>query len=287
MINNENECFIDTSLNSVSHQKGLYYIEKILNKYNVTIDDITLDKLFFILSDFKTKYKKPLSYGSCKFIISILTKTKNGWGDQNFIEFKRRIKHDKYKVESDPLTREVELAIRQACKEAVAIFTSNHSNSILYETSLMILLVLCTNFRISEVKQLTFNHLHSLMNSETISIRIKKKLKPVHCIVNKELLGNIISTLNIQLRIKNANTCLLKHSTVILNKTFKRLCDCEKNVRLGVQAIRKVNTTEIIKHTNLDVAQVFNRHTNSLITDKYYNTQSYILANIDNVFLNL
>lgn len=286
MINDTEECFIDTSFATQSHHQGLKYIKKILKKYNETVDSITLDKLYFILNNFKTKYNKPLSYGSSKFIVSILTKTKNGWGDENFIEFKQKLKNDKYKVEVNPLTPQDEQAIKDACISALSIFTSNHSNKTLHETSLMVLLVLCTNFRISEVKQLTFNHLISLLNNETISIRIKKKLKPVSCIVNKEILGNIIETLKLQNRNVD-NKILLGRSKVILNKTFKSLCKCNHDVKLGVQALRKVNTTQIIRHSTLEVAQIFNRHTNSQVTDKYYNTQSYVLANIDNVFANI
>lgn len=286
MINDSEACFIDTSLETHSHHQGLKYIKKILKKYNETVATITLNKLYFILNDFKTKYNTPLSYGSSKFIISILTKTKDGWGNENFIEFKQKIKTDKYNMEVNQLTLQDERAIKDACIIALSIFTSNHSNITLYETSLMVLLVLCTNFRISEVKQLTFNHLLSLWNNETISIRIKKKLKPVSCIVNKEILGNIISTIKLQNRNVD-NKILLSRSKVILNKTFKKICNCNPTSRLGIQALRKVNTTQVIRHANLEVAQVFNRHTNSQVTDKYYNTQSYVLANIDNIFSSL
>lgn len=283
-VNDSECCFLNLNFISESHAKGLNYVKKILSNYNETIESLTLEKLQYILSTFKTKFGTVLSYGSTKFILSIITKAKNGWDDvEQYRKFKRYLWERRNVIETVKLTKLEEDAIKNAISKALDIFIANHSNKTLYETALMVLVVMVTNFRSSELQQLKYIHLLKLLRGETISIRVKKKLKPVSCIINKNLLMKIVTTLNKHSRY-TLQDLLFTRSKVTLNKTFKELCELPSTSKLGVQALRKVNTTTIIKHTSIEVAQTFNRHNDKQTTDQYYNTKSYITSYIDNIF---
>lgn len=283
-MNDVSTAYIEAGVPTQSHVVGLEYVRRILSKYNEAIETITLDRLYEILTTHKTRRNTVLSYGSVKFITSLITKARGGWNDVDaYKKFKYTLWTNRFQKEALRLSIEEETAIIKTIGETTNIFIANHSNQTLYETSLMVLLVLVTNFRSSELQQLKFIHLNQLLKSETISIRIKKKLKPVACIVNKEMLAKIITILNQQKRYKLQDS-LFTRSSVALNKKFKQLTQLPNTSIVGVQALRKVNTTNIIKNTSLDVAQTFNRHTNRNMTDQYYNTKSYVASYIDNVF---
>ncbi|QLI62416.1 VLF-1 [Dikerogammarus haemobaphes nudivirus] len=279
------ECFKDLSLPTKSHEKGLIYVKNILKIYNENVETITLENLYKILTTFKTKYGTNLSYGSIKFIVSVITKFRNGWNDKILYKnFKRALWEKRFETETVKITKTEEDAIQHGIDVAIQNFNANHKTKSLYETGLMVLIVLTTNFRSSEIQQLKLFHLHQLLKGESISIRVKKKIKPIYCIVNKDLLLKIITLVTKQERYKSLTSNLFTLSKVTLNKTFKKLCNLPQTSRIGVQGLRKVITTNIINNTSLEVAQTFNRHNNKSVTDQYYNTQSYITSYIDNIF---
>lgn len=282
------ECaFLDIREPTKSQLAGLRYVSKILSSHNTTIDNVTIDKLLYIIQNYKVLItNNGLSPGSIKYILSVMYKYRPELKETDEAKkFSSIFKRNQVFDNNNMLSGNEEIAIKASILYFTNLFVTNINDNALYYTSLAIQLVLCTNLRSSEIQQLTMYHLQQLVKNQTIAIRIKKKLKPIHIISNQEMLKATIAILSE--RVVNIHELLLKVSKVCINATFKAHTDLPKSSRIGIQAIRKINTTILIKHGSLELASVFNRHTSKEMTDKYYNTKSYVEPFINNIYMNI
>ncbi|UBZ25544.1 VLF-1 [Crangon crangon nudivirus] len=288
--------YIDTNIPSPAFIRGLAYIKNCILKPPLKLETIDIHTLFKHLRAYRTqKQLKHLSYGSIKYIFSIIDRVRP--------DIK---KHAQFKILRNKLWRDwnttaasveiytplEEAAIRKTIEYFITQFVAlsnnkvQHRHKVLYETGLAILLTLSTNLRISELLQLTYDHLAALVRGLTINIRIKKRLAPVHILVNRNMLQSIIKSLDsggsgtqhvLSLSAGTINQCIRHH---ILSHL-----DISTSTRtFGIQAIRKINTTILIESGSIELAQVFNRHRSSTTTNTYYNTKNYFSRMLNNVY---
>ena len=164
------------------------------------------------------------------------------------------------------------------------------------DTSLSVVLTLCTNLRSSELKQLTYSHVRNILNRQSVPIRIKKKFKPTFILANIDMLQGFNDKIVEFAKLHGGEKELLIQSTTSsINKHFRTACynlavkqniikEGDEFIHLGVQAIRKINTTALIESGSLKLAQLFNRHNNSQTTDLYYNTGNYMSSKMNSLY---
>lgn len=182
------------------------------------------------------------------------------------------------------------------------------------DLALTVVCVLATNMRISEVGQLTWRQIQSIINKNPINIRVKKRIQTIKVVGNIpllrkflpilkqiELLRNFYATESVfgynrnKLFLINriqSNKVLL-HTASTINARFRDAYDAllrtyhivkrEQCTILGVQAIRKINTTILVQHNNYNAAKMFNRHSNARITN-YYNTRNFYSSKMNTIF---
>lgn len=280
-----NLCYIDTSKSTPSQEKGVEYIKKILFLYNENIDTVTVLKFFEILSNYKTKNDNLLTYGSIKYILSVMCKYRPEFKNHESYKIEKfRLWTERNKITIEKYTKTEERLIKNAIIYFINQFISDKNFTSNYYTGIAVLIALATNFRISEIKQLTLNHLYKLQNDETINIKIKKKTKSMHIIVNKKLLNFLVNKLESDKFSKF--DYIVTISKTMINKNLKKYVQTnyQKNINIGIQSIRKINTTLLIENGSLELASVFNRHTSKQVTDQYYNTQNYVETYVNKIF---
>lgn len=87
-----------------------------------------------------------------------------------------------------------------------------------------------------------------------------------------------------QLTDETSDFILVQVSRSVINKEIRnQIPDIPKGIKFGIHSIRKVNTTLLIEHGNLSLAQLFNRHSKSEVTRQYYNNKTYISPMINRV----
>lgn len=280
-----NLCYIDTSKNTPSQEKGVEYIKKILFLYNENIDSVTVPKFFEILTNYKTKNDNLLTYGSIKYILSIMCKYRSDFKTHESYKTERfKLWNERNTITVEKYTKDEEQLIKNAIFYFINQFISDKNFTSNYYTGIAVLVALATNFRISEIKQITLNHLYKLQNDETINIKIKKKSKSMHIIVNKKLLNFLIN------KLESDNfgkfDYIVTISKTMINKNLKQYVQSnyQKNINIGIQSIRKINTTQLIENGSLELASVFNRHTSKQVTNQYYNTQNYVESFVNKIF---
>lgn len=171
-------------------------------------------------------------------------------------------------------------------------------------------LVLCTNMRGSEIFQLNMGHLLAILNKTPVTIRIKKKvdayvvttIDPLFSEIFPSLIRAIGTVLILnnesehRLNVHRINNTIAKKDfgSFVMNPTqdafrSKYVISCSKNsinkklkgdiVVLGANSrsssglnfIRTVNTTLLLKSTTPEITALFNRHNSAATTLKYYN----------------
>ena len=265
--------FIDTTISTATHCKILTYIKKHIT---ANVDIVTIPEFSQLISQYKTtKTGKSFAYGSVKSLF--YTMMKHRQGDWNLMEMKTA--KNKFWTKTHPTdnlysqekeTQILDMILYYMQHLVSPMFNKEHPG-ILDNVSLAIAITVATNLRISEIKQLTLSHLHHMMRDEVVNIRTKKRSKGVVILAHKWLIEKIITLL-----ITHAESALIiTISTSCLNKHIKlKLAD--PTTVCGIQGIRKVNTTQLIKDGTITLAQTFNRHSNASTTQKYYNNQTYI-----------
>lgn len=292
--NDPNSPFIDTSLVTKSHNVIKKYTLFILAQYNTTISKVTSSELLHIFVNFKTKRtKKTLKYSTIKNILNLIC-----FYRKDLIPFKQTYcrNYRTYNIGVE-LAPEDEELIKQTIMYFISILSP--AKSIECITALAVALTMATNLRISELQQLTFAHIFQILNKQPVDIRIKKKkssikitanmdfllaiskiLEPVYKNDNQKLLLNRVSNSSINNTFKQY-FLQLKYPKVIFKPKYKKNANLlYKNVQfnvptLGIQIIRKINTTILIQNGSLELARVFNRHTRTTVTQTYYNTKNF------------
>lgn len=169
------------------------------------------------------------------------------------------------------------------------------------ECSLVVILTMCLNLRQSEVKQLTIALLEDILGNRPVAIKTKMRVKSVVLPVNMELLSSVLPKIKVYMNMKYSHrdvsdqflknqlmlTYSMRHITgflrkMILANTLHPSSDI--NVYLGIQMLRKINTTDMLKHMPpLFVAQ-FNRHKAIDTTTEHYKTKYYENRAMDGLF---
>lgn len=178
------------------------------------------------------------------------------------------------------------------------------------DTCIAVSLVLCTNMRSSEIFQLNMEHLFAILNRTPVTIYIKKKVEAyvvttveplfselypslVRAIgtvlvlnldhrnkLNKHRTNNLIEKSDFTRFVMNPTEGAFRSKFVIsctdnaINKQLKvqfSLLRADDSSSAGLNFIRTVNTTMLLKSTTAEVAALFNRHNSASTTTKYYN----------------
>ena len=295
---NNTQPFIDTTIKTDAHYKSLKYVQKILEKYDTTIDTLTDEKLTEIIKNYRTKTNQPLAYGSVNCLLSTIKKEKPTIKLTTYkLELMSKINY-LYKISSK--NEEIIKTIIIKYVKMLYTYPINEEYykkyAVLLDTSLSVVLTLCTNLRSSELKQLTYSYVRNILNRQSVPIRIKKKLKPTFILANIDMLQGFNEKIVEFAKLHGGDKAILIQSTISsTNKHFRKSCynlavkkqiiqDGEEFIHLGVQAIRKINTTALIESGSLKLAQLFNRHRNSQTTDLYYNTGNYMSGKMNTLY---
>nr|CAR40190.1 putative VLF-1 protein [Chelonus inanitus] len=170
----------------------------------------------------------------------------------------------------------------------------------LIDTRLAILLTLLTNLRSSELLQLRIKHLHMIDREQTVSIRAKHRIESIkilkmgklfdllypmiikvvmkrdkldqHCSLN-DLINNTINNSEYN------EVLLISSQSDSINKTLRELYanvnQSEPSTALGLKIIRSLNTTLMVQHNELALAQNINRHKDINVTLRHYNLMKF------------
>ncbi|UVT30844.1 VLF-1a [Penaeus vannamei nudivirus] len=280
-----NNVFIDTSLPTKAQSLTLKYIR---NNITNNIDTISIDDFAELVKNFKLKNGKMLAYGSIKCLFYTMYKHRMGDWD---IKKMKAAKNKFWDITSHRSGESYNVEMEGVIKDMIEYFISYlfdkvpSVNLTFKDVAIAIYITLATNLRISEIKQLTKKHIIQMMNDEIVTIRIKKKRKPIKIMANKKMLDKFL--FNQKIKTLDDNQPLIRISKSLINETIRKYISTKtsitENQKFGIQSIRKVNTTIIIQSLNLQVAQNFNRHSNANTTFHHYNTKTYINTVIDNV----
>lgn len=288
-----NDCVKDVTEETNAQKKGLKYLRKILQTHNLNVDTIDANTFFNFLETYEVRNcssgkDHTLAYGSIKYLICIMCKHRPSIRMGDVVTFKKRRKQlwqERRATDYFHPTLKQEDAIIDCIHQAIELFLENTSG-LDYTVGLAVALTIATNLRSSELQQLSYNNLEQMLAGQTIPIRIKKKSRPLHILVNREMMKGILRRLMSTQH--NNNERILKYSSVSINRRFRAMViqhePSTKHLPLGIQAIRKINTTILIEHGSIDLARVFNRHNSRQTTAQYYNTQNYITKHINRSF---
>lgn len=290
--------YVDTAKKSKAYAVGLRYCARILEEHNTSVDSVTDDELREIFATHRLR--KPagakLSYGSVKYVLSILKRARPDEIALTMGQLERDAIVTPQLNYLRRFTPDTERRVKETILFFVRILAKCHTradylrSAPLYDTCLAVVLTLATNLRSSELKQITFEHVARIFNRQPVSIRVKMRCKSIVIVANLEMLKLFLPQIKVIGGGDRAKP-LLSASVSTINRLFREAfenttatSDDRDDWRIGLQAIRKINTTVLIEHGTLKLAQAFNRHASSEITDKYYNTQNYISNVVNRVF---
>ncbi|UBZ25632.1 VLF-1 [Carcinus maenas nudivirus] len=274
----EDLCFIDTTVKSKNHNNTVKYInKKILT--DGSINTIGIEEFGEVLKNYRTKYNTKLSYGSIKCLFYTMQKERSDWN----INAMKKVKNS-FWTKSNSSANLYDLETTNKIKDMILYCIKNLFDQKLDKlenyVAMAVLLTVATNLRISEIKQLKKKHLIQIVNGEMINIKIKKKFKGIHLLSHIWLIKKILSLITAE---SNEYTLVPLSHNFINRKIRQFTADIDPLTKLGIQAIRKVNTTLLIEHCDIETAQIFNRHTKSDTTQKYYNNKTYIGPKINQI----
>lgn len=270
-------CFKDTSVTTPSHKNTIKYIKNSILNDDDDIKTITIQEFRGRINDYRTKSNKKLSYGSVKCLFYTMQKERfNSWN----VKEMKRAKNTFWTGDEtiNMLNNENNKKLNKAILYFVSEYFKNKLNFTDSQVAITILLTLATNFRMAELLQLKKKHLGQMMREEVITIHIKKKKKCIKVLSQNWIIESIL------LKIENENDDydLIQLSRSVINKKIKEKSGIT-GVNVGIQSIRKLNTTNLLEHGNIGLAQQFNRHTRPEITHKYYNNKTYIGPTINKI----
>ncbi|UHB41781.1 VLF-1a [Macrobrachium rosenbergii nudivirus] len=273
--------YVDTQSISSNHLKILKYIEKYITR---DIDSISISEFSNLIREHKLQNGNKLAYGSIKNLFYTMAKHRKT--DWNLKEMK--LAKNKFWSKINPndnlYTEEEEKVIINMINFYVNHFISNYkykNNKILDNVSFAVILTVATNLRISEIKQLRKYHLRQIIDNKIINIKTKKKLSGIYILSHKWLIETILK--NVEDKYDDA--LLIQVSTATINKHIKLKLQ-DTSIKCGIQGIRKITTTQLIKDGDIKLAQTFNRHSSAETTAKYYNNKTYITPTINRVISN-
>lgn len=279
----DDSLFIYKNAISKGQQKTLNYIK---NNITPDIDTISVEGLAKCIEQYKNSKGRMLAYGSIKCIFYTMMKyRRHDWDIKEMKKWKNSfwIKTNHFTLMVDHYSADMESSIKDMIEYFVSYFfgVATTISRSYYYTSLAVCITLATNLRISEIKQLTKKHIRQILNDEHLTIRIKKKKKSIQIMANKTLIREILSRLDNFSELE----MLVPISKSSINYIIRQNVHNSNVIgqKIGIQSIRKVNTTIIIGNIDLETAQYFNRHTNRNITFDHYNTKTYIAPAINEV----
>ncbi|CAD6220565.1 GSCOCT00011558001.2-RA-CDS [Cotesia congregata] len=168
------------------------------------------------------------------------------------------------------------------------------------DTQIAIVLTLLTNLRSSELMQLQVKHINMIDRELPLSIQTKHRntsikilrmgklfdgLYPqiVKLALHRDKLYNSTTNSNFSVTIKQntvvQNTFLISCKIDTINKVLREFYERSNKKKppyaLGLKSIRTLNTTIMITHNELLLAQTLNRHRDLNVTLKHYNSSCF------------
>lgn len=139
-----------------------------------------------------------------------------------------------------------------------------------------IIMCMCTNLRLGELKQLTRAHIENILGEERINIKIKKRSRFMRILCIKPILEKYKAYFTHIT--SNKDDLVLKSSSSEVNKTIRTelLKRGATLGKFGIQCIRTYNTTRLIANLPLSEVARFNRHRNQNTTAQFYNTGNVV-----------
>lgn len=277
---------VDTSKLSTSTLKSSMSHFKILEANGIVIDAKTFtngsNKLIELL---KNKKGEPLS-DSYKQQIAFTIKRMFPVSDVNYKLFKQS-KHNR-KILNNVDAVKIKESIDYAANQIKLAITGQPISLQLIEVSQVILLTICTSLRISEILQLTFNHLELIAKKEAIPIQSKGSLKP-RIILNTTLMNQVSYICKIlgPIKLELAKNQIHKITYARLNGDFiigssisflrqelKTIASFINYQNLGFNMYRKYITSILINGGGESIAQMLNNHADVNTTIQNYDIQS-------------
>lgn len=163
-------------INSRAVEKSLRYAKRIFATDN--LEELSRGDIIVGLQTYRTKKGEPLQCGTKRLIVNALRKVNAGgdllsvdYGCDGYSARQRGSVNVLSQTDLDSISRSVLKFIwRLQCDET--------RHDVETCTAVAILLTMCTNLRMNELKQLKASHLNDLMNDKVINIKVKKKLYP-------------------------------------------------------------------------------------------------------------
>ncbi|KAG6558456.1 very late factor 1, bracovirus capsid protein [Microplitis demolitor] len=168
------------------------------------------------------------------------------------------------------------------------------------DTKIAIVLTLLTNLRSSELLQLRVKHIDLIKRELPLSIRTKHRNTSIKILKMAKLFDVLYPKVikmalsrdglytksldtDFETQIKNnpviQNTLLVSCKVDTINKVMRQIYEnvngMQPSVALGLKSIRSLNTTIMINHKELLLAQTLNRHKDVNVTLKHYNCSSF------------
>nr|WOZ57633.1 VLF-1 [Menippe mercenaria nudivirus] len=281
-------CYIDRSIKSKNHLNTIKYIRKWILKPSDKLSTITIPQFVERLKTYRTQNtNKALSYGSIKCLFYTMQKERSATWDWNEMReaknkfWVKRTAFDTLRSNDNLYDSEMTERIRTAIMYfARVLFGREYASAEVVFVARCVIITVATNLRISEILQLTKKHLQQILDNEIINIRIKKKKTGVKLLSHDWLLKAMLK----QLAHQGDEYKLVQVSKSFINKTIRvHMGDVPQNMKFGIHSIRKVNTTLLIEHGDLKIAQLFNRHNKKDVTRQYYNNKTYIAPTINSI----
>lgn len=151
----------------------------------------------------------------------------------------------------------------------------------------VLIITLCTNLRLGEILQLRLADMENIMNGRPVSLKIKKRKSVVTVVPILVIYKKFYKFLTGDL--KSLDSLVVKYSQSYINtelrKTLKNFGASDVD-KLGVQSLRKFNTSKLLQQTTVQNVANFNRHRNVDTTLRFYNTGFYELSgDVSNLFV--
>ncbi|UOT91804.1 VLF-1 [Aratus pisonii nudivirus] len=264
-------CYTDKSKRSRNHVRTLRYIKtKILKTYD-NLHSITLLDFCERLKFYRTNHNQPLSFGTIKCLLYTMKK-ENNWDEEQLKIEKNKFWH-KFKNTNDNLYDAVTTKnIINMIEYYTQNYFRNNLNGVENQVAIAILITLATNLRINEILQLNKKHLQQIINVEIIHIKLKKRVRGIQVLSQKWILKALL----LKLKDFPEYETILQISKSTINKYIKLRTINSSSINIGIHSIRKINTTLLLEHGSIDIAQQFNRHNKANTTYNYYNNKTYI-----------
>ncbi len=284
------ECYVDRSVKTKTHESTMRYIRHWILKPTDDANTITIGAFADRLRRYRTRERnEKLSYGSVKCLFYTMQKER---GDTWDIEEMKRVKNTFWvskrsafdalrssdnNLYGTEMTAKISTMILYFASN---LFCNTFFNAKLIAVARAVVLTLATNLRASELLQLRKKHLQQMVDGEVVNIRTKKRIKGIRFLSQDWLILKLL----LQIRDEPSDFVLVPVSKSFINKCIRaQIPDIPKGVKCGIHSIRKVNTTLLIEHGDLSLAQLFNRHSKSEVTGQYYNNRTYVGPTINRI----